>query len=161
MTSILGRAAPELGGIKGWINSVPLNMGSLRGKVVFLDFWTYSCINCVRTLPYVEELHEKYKDDGLVVIGVHTPEFPFEKDPRRVANAVEKAALRYAVALDSDNITWKLYGNHYWPRQTLVDLSGRVRFEHVGEGGYDEIESWVRVLLEEARQDRPLVPNRT
>ncbi len=92
---------------------------SLRGKVRLLDFWTYSCVNCVRTLPYVEDAHEKYARDGLVVIGVHTPEFPFEKNPVRVADAVKNAGLfLYTVALDSDNTTWRLYGNHYWPQQT-------------------------------------------
>jgi len=149
MTSMVGAVAPEFRDIKGWVNSEPISLMSLKGKVVFLDFWTYGCPNCVRTLPYVEELHERYARHDLVVIGVHTPEFPREKNPERVANAVQKAGLQYPIALDSDNSTWKLYGNHYWPRQTLVSADGIVRYEHVGEGDYGEIDRKVKELLSE------------
>lgn len=145
------RAAPEFEDIKGWINSPPLALAKLRGRVVFLDFWTYSCANCVRTLPYVKELHERYAREGLVVIGVHTPEFVFEKDPANVRNAAEKAGLLYPIALDSENTTWRLYGNHYWPRQTLVDGQGAVRYEHVGEGDYEELRRRTEELLTELR----------
>jgi len=151
MTPKLRTAAPEFQGIKAWINSEPINLAGLRGKVAFLDFWTYSCANCVRTLPHVKGLNDRYSSDGLVVIGIHTPEFPFERDPSRVANAVEKAGLRYPIALDSDNSTWKLYGNHYWPRQTLVDVKGVIGYELIGEGDYDEIERKVKELLKEIK----------
>ncbi len=144
---MIGKAAPEFEGIKGWINSDPLELRNLKGRVVFLDFWTYCCINCTRTLPHVRELHDQHALEGLVVIGVHTPEFPFERDPKRVANAVQLAGLRYPIALDNDNVTWKLYGNQYWPRQTIVDMEGVVRYEHVGEGDYGEMERKVVELL--------------
>jgi thiol-disulfide isomerase/thioredoxin len=126
-------------------------MKQLRGKVVFLDFWTYGCVNCVRTLPYMKELHAKYASDGLVIIGVHTPEFPYERKRENVERAVAAAGLSYPIALDSKNTTWKLYGNHYWPRQTLVDANGEVMFEHVGEGAYDEIDRRVAELLAQSR----------
>ena len=145
------RLAPELANIMGWLNSPPLRLEQLRGRVVFLDFWTYSCINCVRTIPYVNELHRKYSsDEGLVIIGVHTPEFEFEKDESNVRGAARKLRIEYPVALDSENTTWKLYGNRYWPRQTLIDYAGQVRYEHIGEGGYEEIEQQVVGLLKEA-----------
>jgi len=150
------RLAPELVEIKGWINSHPLRMSELRGKVVFLDFWTYSCGNCVRTIPHMNALHRKYPAEELVIIGVHTPEFEFEKDIQGVRAAVAKLGIEYPVALDSENTTWKLYGNRYWPRQTLVDYSGEVRFEHIGEGGYEEIERQVAGLLAEAAGRRRL-----
>jgi len=138
--------------VEGWINSGPLTVGGLRGKVVFLDFWTYGCINCVRTLPYVKELHSRYASMGLVVVAVHTPEFPYERKPQNVEKAVASAGLTYPMALDSKNSTWKLYGNHYWPRQTLIDVGGAIRYEHVGEGDYDEIESKLVELLREAER---------
>ncbi len=141
--------APEFADIKGWLNSPPLRLSDLRGKVVFLDFWTYSCANCIRSIPSVMKLHDKYSSRGLVVIGVHTPEFEFEKDPGNVVSAVKRLEIRYPVALDSTNNTWKLYGDGYWPRQTLVDANGMVRYEHIGEGGYEEIEDQVKGLLGE------------
>ena len=152
--------APELNSIKGWFNSRPLLLSELRGKVVFLDFWTYSCINCTRTIPHMIELHQKYPADELVIIGVHTPEFEFEKDEDNVRSAVRKLGIKYPVALDSDNTTWKLYGNRYWPRQTLVDHSGEVRYEHIGEGDYPEIEEQVAGLLAEAAGVRTLESKR-
>jgi thiol-disulfide isomerase/thioredoxin len=142
----LSKAAPEFIDIDGWINSEQLSISGLRGKVVFLDFWTYGCINCQRTLPWVRHLHSKYSGSGLVVVGVHTPEFPY------VERAVVSAGLEFPIALDSKNSTWKLYGNHYWPRQTLIDSCGQVRYEHVGEGDYDDLEKKVIGLLEEGNQ---------
>jgi len=144
-------AAPEFEGISGWINSKALSIQSLRGKVVFLDFWTYGCNNCQRTLPSMRRLHTKYVDRDLVVVGVHTPEFPYERKRENVERAVVAAGLTYPIALDNENSTWKLYGNHYWPRQTLVDSDGFVRYEHLGEGDYDEIEAKVIELLNEAK----------
>jgi thiol-disulfide isomerase/thioredoxin len=152
----LSKLAPELAGIKGWINSQPLRLSELRGRVVFLDFWTFGCSNCVRTIPHMNDLHRKYPSDELVIIGVHTPEFESEKDADNVRSAVKKLTIGYPVALDSDNVTWKLYGNRYWPRQTLIDYSGQVRYEHIGEGGYDEIEDQVAGLLAEAAGKRKL-----
>lgn len=139
--------AHEFRNIKGWINSPPLELKQLRGKVTLLDFWTYSCVNCLRTLPHLKELYEKYQKYGLVLIGIHTPEFDFERIAENVEKAVAKHKIPYPVALDSDNTTWKLYGNQYWPRQTLVDHKGRIVWEHTGEGGYQEIEEWVQKLL--------------
>lgn len=147
-------AAPELEDISGWLNSPPLLLSDLKGKVVFLDFWTIGCVNCQRTIPHTKALYEKYKDSGLVVIGVHTPESESEKDPDDVAKAVKRLGVGYPVALDSENTTWKLYGNRYRPRQTLVDGSGQVRYEHIGEGGYGEIEEQVAGLLAEASAKR-------
>ena len=141
--------APELADIKGWLNSEPLVLSGLRGRVVFLDFWTYGCVNCVRTIPHVKELRLKFPSDELVIIGVHTPEFEFEKNGENVRRAVKRLGIEYPIALDSDNTTWKLYGNSYWPRQTLVDRSGEIRYEHIGEGDYSEIEDQVALLLAE------------
>ena len=143
--------APELREIAGWINSEPLTVKGLRGRVVFLDFWTYGCYNCQNTLPEMKRLQAKYGNEGLVIIGVHTPEFPYERKRENVERAVTSAGLTYPIALDSDNATWKLYGNHYWPRQTIIDGAGGVAYEHVGEGGYMEIEAKVVELLKEAK----------
>jgi thiol-disulfide isomerase/thioredoxin len=122
-------------------------MQRLRGKVVLLDFWTFDCVNCIRTLPHIRQLHAKYGGAGFVLIGVHTPEFEYERDPENLANAVKRFRIEYPVAIDNENETWKLYGNQYWPRQTLVDAQGRVRWEHVGEGDYDKIEEEIRASL--------------
>jgi cytochrome c biogenesis protein CcdA/thiol-disulfide isomerase/thioredoxin len=144
--SELGKA-PELTGITGWINSPPLKMEELKGKVVLIDFWTYSCINCLRTLPYLEGWYAKYKDAGLVVIGVHTPEFAFEKDPNNVADAAKRLGVDYPIALDNDYKTWLAYRNNYWPAHYLIDKEGNIRMEHFGEGGYPETENGIRQLL--------------
>jgi thiol-disulfide isomerase/thioredoxin len=141
--------APEIGGIHQWHNSPALSVGALRGKVVLIDFWTYSCINCIRTLPYVRKWHETYKDQGLVIIGVHTPEFPYEKDVRNVARAIERYKLGYAVAQDNRYATWTNFDNEYWPAVYLIDKQGRVRMKHVGEGHYAETEKAIRTLLAE------------
>lgn len=139
--------APELKGIVGWINSPPLTMEELKGKVVLIDFWTYSCINCLRTLPYLENWYAKYKDAGLVIIGVHTPEFVFEKDPKNVADAAKRLDVDYPIALDNDYQTWQAYHNNYWPAHYLIDKEGNIRMEHFGEGGYVETENAIRELL--------------
>ncbi len=147
--SLTGKSALEFSGLRGWLNTPPLTIDSLRGKVVLLDFWTYSCVNCVRSLPHMKVIHEKYAGDPFVLIGVHTPEFEFEKLPENVASAVKRFGIRYPVAIDSENTTWKLYGNQYWPRQTLIDSKGTVRWEHAGEGDYDKMEDRIRDLLKE------------
>ncbi len=141
--------APELTGTQAWINSEPLTIAGLKGKVVLVDFWTYSCINCIRTLPYLNGWHAKYADDGLVIIGVHTPEFEFEKSLENVQAAIEKYGIHYAVVQDNDFATWKAYKNRYWPRKYLIDKDGHIRYDHIGEGGYDETEAAIRKLLAE------------
>ena len=142
---ILG-AAPGISEGK-WINSEPLNISGLRGKVVLVDFWTYSCINCVRTFPYLRSWHEKYSANGLVIIGVHTPEFEFEKDYNNVKAAVDRFGLKYPVVQDNNYETWKAYGNRYWPRKYLIDEEGNIRYDHIGEGGYEETEKAIQQLL--------------
>lgn len=141
--------APEFVGIKEWINSKPLTLKELRGKVVLVDFWTYSCINCIRTLPYLKAWHEKYGKSGLVIIGVHTPEFNFEKQRANVEKAVKDFGINYPVALDNDYETWNAYHNHYWPRKYLIDKNGVIRHDHAGEGGYEETEKVIVELLAE------------
>ncbi len=148
-------AFPELTGATAWINSPPLTPESLRGKVVLVDFWTYSCINCLRTLPYIKAWYEKYKDSGLVIIGVHTPEFPFEKDEANVRKAVKDLGITYPVAMDNDYDVWGSFNNEYWPADYFIDATGHIRFHHFGEGAYDESEKWIRSLLEEANR-KPL-----
>lgn len=138
--------APEIYAT-GWINSESINISNQRGKVVLIDFWTYSCINCIRTLPYLKAWHEKYSAKGLVIIGVHTPEFEFEKDYNNVKSAVEKYELRYPIAQDNDYETWRAFGNRYWPRKYLIDKEGNIRYDHIGEGAYDETEKAIQSLL--------------
>jgi thiol-disulfide isomerase/thioredoxin len=125
--------APEFQDITGWINSPPLTMSGLRGKVVFLDFWTFGCINCINTRPHFRRLYELHKDNpNFAIIGLHTPEFDYERDAANVRIAVEKYYLRYPIALDSDNSTWKAYGSQYWPRQTIVDSHRIIRYKPIG-----------------------------
>jgi thiol-disulfide isomerase/thioredoxin len=143
----LSATAPEFVGVTGWLNSAPLSMAALRGKVVLVDFWTYGCINCVRTLPYVTQLYARYKDKGLVVVGVHTPEFPFETSTSNVRAALQRHGITYPVAQDNDSATWNAYGNQYWPAQYVIDRRGRIVFTHAGEGAYDAIEGTIRSLL--------------
>jgi cytochrome c biogenesis protein CcdA/thiol-disulfide isomerase/thioredoxin len=143
-------ATPDLSGATAWINSPPLSLQSLHGKVVLVDFWTYSCINCLRTLPYIKAWNEKYKDSGLVIIGVHTPEFPFEKDEANVRKAVKDLGVTYPVPMDNDYKIWRSFNNEYWPADYFIDATGALRFHHFGEGAYDESEKWIRTLLEEA-----------
>jgi cytochrome c biogenesis protein CcdA/thiol-disulfide isomerase/thioredoxin len=141
--------APELEGIVEWINSKPLSVEELRGRVVLIDFWTYSCINCLRTLPHLKAWDRAYRDDGLVILGVHSPEFAFERVPENVRKAVRKLGIRYPVALDNDFATWRAYANEYWPAKYLIDRSGRVRYFHFGEGEYDRTEGLIRRYLGE------------
>ena len=143
-------AAPEFQGVAHWLNTSPLTMEQLRGKVVLIDFWTYSCINCVRTLPHVTGWYQKYKDKGFVVVGVHTPEFAFEKETKNVAAALEQFKIHYPVAQDNEFGTWSAYKNHYWPAEYLVDVKGHIRRTHFGEGRYDEMELAIRQLLRES-----------
>ena len=148
--------APEFSGITNWLNTDhPLTMKELKGKVVLVDFWTYTCINCIRTLPHTESLYEKYKDQGFVVVGVHTPEFAFEKDTTNVANALKQFGITYPVAQDNNYGTWNAYGNEYWPAEYLIDANGNVRHTHFGEGEYDQTEKAVQVLLAEAGKSVP------
>ncbi|MBI4895301.1 MAG: thioredoxin family protein [Candidatus Aenigmarchaeota archaeon] len=144
----LGKSA-ELTGIKGWINTEPFNLSDLKGKIVLIDFWTYSCINCIRTLPYLKDWYDKYHDKGLVIVGVHTPEFEFEKDYGNVKMAVERYGVKYPVVLDNDYGTWLAFKNNYWPREYLIDANGIIRHDHIGEGGYDETEKAIQELLRE------------
>jgi cytochrome c biogenesis protein CcdA/thiol-disulfide isomerase/thioredoxin len=140
---------PDLTGATSWLNGPPLDAQALRGKVVLVDFWTYSCINCLRTLPYVRGWAGKYRDHGLVVVGVHAPEFAFERDPGNVARAVRELEVGYPVALDNDYAIWKAFDNHYWPAHYFVDAQGRIRHHHFGEGAYRESEDVIRRLLAE------------
>jgi thiol-disulfide isomerase/thioredoxin len=143
------KLAPELTNVNGYINSEPITLADLRGKVVLVDFWTYSCINCIRTIPYLNAWHEKYADNGLVIVGVHTPEFEFEKDYNNVKAAVEKFDIKYPVAQDNEKGTWDAYENRYWPRKYLIDNEGYVRYDHIGEGAYAETEKVIQSLLAE------------
>ncbi|MGZ2746592.1 thioredoxin family protein [Burkholderia stagnalis] len=145
-----GAQAPELAGIERWHSSAPLKLGELRGKVVLVDFWTYSCINCIHTIPYVNEWYRKYRDQGLVVIGVHTPEYPFERDARNVADALGRFGIRYPVAQDNRYDTWNAYGNRYWPALYLVDANGRIVYTRFGEGQYEKTEAAIRDALARA-----------
>lgn len=143
------RVAPSLDGAVEWLNSKPLTAADLRGKVVLVDFWTYSCINCLRALPYVRAWAEKYKDQGLVVIGVHAPEFAFEKDVDNVRRAVKENEIGYPVAIDNDYAIWRAFQNEYWPAHYFIDAQGRIRHHHFGEGKYDESERVIQQLLAE------------
>ena len=140
---------PSLNGAVAWLNSAPLTREGLKGKVVLVDFWTYSCINCLRAIPYVEAWAEKYKGDGLVVIGVHTPEFAFEKDQGNISKAVRDLKITYPVAIDSNYAIWKAFNNEYWPAHYFIDKQGIIRFHHFGEGEYDKSEQVIQELLKE------------
>jgi cytochrome c biogenesis protein CcdA/thiol-disulfide isomerase/thioredoxin len=149
---VLGEA-PEFVGTQEWFNTPgerPLTMRGLRGRVVLIDIWTYSCINCLRTLPYLKAWDARYRDDGLTIVGVHSPEFPFEKDAGNVADAIERNGIRYPVVQDNELATWTAWGNQYWPAEYFVDARGQVRFTHFGEGSYGEKERVIRELLAEA-----------
>lgn len=148
--------APEFTGIAQWLNSEPLTIEKLKGKVVLIDFWTYSCINCIRTLPYVTGWYEKYKDKGFVIVGVHTPEFAFEKDTDNVQTAIKRHRINYPVAQDNDFGTWQAYNNRYWPAHYLIDQNGKIVYTHFGEGKYQETEQAIQQLLgigEESEMD--------
>src|SRR5215211_2964250 len=141
--------APEFAGISSWLNSRPLTPEGLRGKVVLVDFWTYSCVNCLRTLPFLRAWDKAYRDEGLQIVGVHTPEFAFEHEVDNVRGAVNRLGVGYAVAIDNDYGTWNAYGNQYWPAKYLIDREGHIRFVHFGEGSYAETERVIRSLLAE------------
>ena len=150
--------APDFTGNQRWFNTAggrPLSLEALRGKVVLVDFWTYTCINCIRTLPYLKAWDERYRDKGLVTVGVHTPEFPFERDAGNVEEAIVQNALRYPVVQDNNYATWDAYGNQFWPAKYLIDARGQVRYTHFGEGDYEETEGAIRRLLEEAGRRPP------
>jgi thiol-disulfide isomerase/thioredoxin len=140
---------PELGGAVAWANSSPLSSTSLRGKVVLVNFWTYSCINSLRELPYIKAWAAKYKDAGLVVIGVHSPEFGFERDPANVKNAVSDLRVAFPVPIDSDHSIWSAFRNEYWPADYFIDRRGRIRYHHFGEGEYEQSERVIQELLRE------------
>ena len=139
--------APDFAGIGNWFNSAPLSMAQLRGKVVLVDFWTYGCVNCVNTLPHVTALYAKYKDRGLVVVGIHTPEFPFERSASNVQAALKRHGITYPVAQDNDSQTWNAYRNQYWPAQYIVDQTGKIVFQHDGEGQYEQMDRTIARLL--------------
>lgn len=144
-----GTIAPELISGGAWFNSEPLTLRGLKGKVVLIDFWTYSCINCQRTLPYLRDWHEKYKDKGLVIIGVHSPEFEFEKSQKNVSQAIVDFKLEYPIVQDNNFATWRAYNNRYWPAKYFIDKEGYIRYSHFGEGEYDQSERVIQELLKE------------
>ncbi|MFQ6030322.1 MAG: redoxin domain-containing protein, partial [Dehalococcoidia bacterium] len=145
--------AAEVEGIHHWLNSEPLTIAELEGKVVLIDFWTYTCVNCIRTFPFLKQWHAQYADDGLVILGIHTPEFEFEQNPQNVVQAVQNNGITWPVALDNDYVTWDNYSNLYWPAKYLIDSNGLVRNKRFGEGGYAAIEENLRELLVEAGAD--------
>lgn len=139
--------APDFRGITQWFNSPALSMTSLRGRVVLVDFWTHACINCLRTLPHVNRWAEAYRDQGLTVVGVHTPEFAFERSAANVSAALRRYGVKHPIAMDNDYSTWNAYENLYWPAHYLVDGTGRIRYRHFGEGEYGRTEDVIRTLL--------------
>jgi thiol-disulfide isomerase/thioredoxin len=141
---------PDLNGAVGWLNSAPLKGKELRGKVVLVNFWTYSCINSLRELPYMKAWAAKYKRDGLVVIGVHAPEFAFERDPANVRNAVSGLNITYPIPIDSNHSIWTNFCNEYWPADYFIDAKGRIRYHHFGEGEYEQSENAIKALLKES-----------
>jgi thiol-disulfide isomerase/thioredoxin len=143
-----GRPAPEITG-QTWINTEPLRLADLKGKVVMVEFWTFGCYNCRNVQPYVKEWHKKYADQGLVVIGVHTPETDFERYSKNVEHYVREEQITYAVVTDNDFATWTRYGNRAWPTVYLIDKQGVIRYMHIGEGAYAQTEEFLRGLLEE------------
>ncbi|GAC1658809.1 MAG: hypothetical protein NVS9B1_19570 [Candidatus Dormibacteraceae bacterium] len=151
-------AAPEFSGVAGWLNSEPLTVRALRGQVVLIDFWTYSCVNCVRTIPHLRSLHDRYMDRGLTIVGVHSPEFDFEKSPTNVAAAVKRLGVSWPVALDSQMATWNAFQNRYWPAEYLIDAEGRIAYFHAGEGNYDVTERAIVSLLGAADTIAPAAP---
>lgn len=141
--------APELQNVAHWINSAPLTIAGLKGKVILVDFWTFSCSNCQNTQPYLNKWQTAYAAKGLVIIGVHAPEFAYEKVPKNVQDAVKAAKITYPVVLDNDFTTWKAYGNQYWPARYLIDNDGLIRYTHFGEGDYDVTDKNIQTLLNE------------
>jgi thiol-disulfide isomerase/thioredoxin len=141
------KGLPEFQGISQWLNSAPLTVGDLKGSVVLVQFWTFACINCQRTLPYIVQWHQRYAAQGLKVIGIHTPEFAFERDLNNVKQALQKHQITYPVPIDNEFKTWRAYSNEYWPHLFLADRQGLVRYDHIGEGAYDTTEQTIRKLL--------------
>lgn len=139
--------APPLEDISAWFNTKPINLSDLKGHVILVDFWTYSCINCVRTIPFLNMLYQKYHQQGLEIVGVHSPEFDFEKDPQNVQRAIQKYSIRFPIVLDNHYETWQNYANQFWPADYLIDKTGHVVYQHFGEGDYQVIENNIRVLL--------------
>ena len=146
----LGNCAPEFAGTQEWLNSEPLSLDGLRGRVVLIDFWTYTCVNCIRTLPYLQSWHQRYAEDGLVIVGVHTPEFEFEKRLDNVRQATIDEGVAWPVVQDNEFSVWRSYGNRYWPAKYLIDHTGVIRYRHFGEGKYGETEEEIRKLLGES-----------
>lgn len=146
-SNIKSYKSPEIGGIAKWFNSSPLKIADQKGKVVLIDFWTYSCINCIRSVPFISELQKKYADRGLVIISVHSPEFDFERDEKNIAAAIKKFDIKYPVAVDNDRKTWDNFSNLYWPAHYLIDQQGNVVFTHFGEGETEVLENNIRALL--------------
>ena len=147
--------APDFQGDGPWLNSRPLSLAGLRGRVVLVDFWTYTCINCIRTLPYLKAWDERYRSRGLTIVGVHTPEFTFERETANVERAIGRQELRYPVLQDNEYATWNAWGNQYWPAKYMIDARGRVRYVHFGEGDYEETEDAIRALLAEGGREPP------
>jgi thiol-disulfide isomerase/thioredoxin len=148
---VLGRA-PELVGVDPWFNSPngePLRLAALRDRVVLLEFWTFACVNCQRTLPFLRRMQHQYQPD-FTVVGIHTPEFPFERSAENVERALREQGLEYPVGLDNDFVAWNAYGNRYWPTVYLIDRAGQIRYAHIGEGNYGRAETAIRTLLAEA-----------
>jgi len=143
------KKAKDFSKISEYINTKPISFDDLKDKVVLVDFWTYSCINCIRTIPHLNEWYDKYSDKGLVIVGIHTPEFEFEKNPENVKSAVQKFGIKYPVLQDNDKETWNEYENRYWPRKYVVDDEGYIRYDHIGEGAYQETEKVIQSLLTE------------
>ncbi len=144
------KKAPDLVGIAHYLNTTPENLEvQMKDKVILYDIWTYSCINCVRTLPYITDWNDKYSDQGLLIVGIHSPEFEFEKNPDNVQMAIDKHGISYPVLLDNDMETWKAFDNRYWPRKYIADHEGYIRYDHIGEGGYQETEKIIQQLLKE------------
>ncbi|MGQ0795866.1 MAG: redoxin family protein [Nitrosopumilaceae archaeon] len=147
------KKAPELVGITGYINTTPEELSTImKDKVILYDIWTYSCINCIRTLPYIVAWNDRYADSGLLIVGIHSPEFEFEKDISNVKTAVKQFGISYPIVLDNDMKTWKAFENRYWPRKYIADSEGYIRYDHIGEGGYDETEKIIQQLLAERNQ---------
>ncbi len=142
-----GKPLPEFTGVQEWLNSSPLTIADLKGNVVLIQIWTFACINCQRTLPYVVKWHQTYAGKGLKVVGIHTPEFPFERDVNQIKAALEKHRITYPNAVDNSHKMWSAYNNEYWPHLFLADRSGIIQYDHIGEGAYDITEQKIRQLL--------------
>ena len=149
-TPVAQSSAPDFDGATRWFNSSPLSMDQLKGKVVLVEFWTRECINCLHVLPHTKALYERYAGEGLVVVGVHTPEYDEERDPAALMAAIKRLGITYPVAQDNENRVWNAYGNQFWPAIYLIDQNGKVVYRHVGEGNYEQTEAAVRKLLGKA-----------